>query len=236
MGVQEAERLLAGVQLSLATARAAHESLKPKLTPEQKEAVPPKTKRRSRTNVPALVSGFAAIRRRQDFHIPQRNTMTPLHIIQNESKKGNAVALPNRGRLDSERAECYNKEEYAWFVERVRANQRTAGTLEEAIDAALAQLADNAVIKPFLLANQAEVKYMCITEYDEEKTLAGLREEYREEYREEGRREGRQEGIGIGKLNLLIDLFNEGILTLRQAAERAGMSEREFEAKAHTAV
>ena len=50
---------------------------------------------------------------------------------------------------------------------------------------------DDAVIKPFLIANQAEVKNMCITEYDEAKTLA----EEREDGFEEGFTTGEANGI-----------------------------------------
>lgn len=55
--------------------------------------------------------------------------------------------------------------------------------LEEAIDAALEELPDDLLIKPFLLANKAEVKRMCITEYDEARTFAEQREKGREEER-----------------------------------------------------
>ena len=57
---------------------------------------------------------------------------------------------------------------------------------------------------------------MCITEYDESRTLAEQREE------------GRQEGF----LNALILLVKDGILTLSDAAKRANMTVAEFEAKA----
>lgn len=50
-------------------------------------------------------------------------------------------------------------------------------TIEKAIDAALEELPDDSLIKPFLLANRAEVKLMCITEYGEDRTFAEQREE-----------------------------------------------------------
>ena len=56
---------------------------------------------------------------------------------------------------------------------------------------------------------------MCITEYDEERTLNETREEGREE----------------GTLQTLIKLVTKGILTLSQAAEEADMTVAEFEAK-----
>ena len=60
---------------------------------------------------------------------------------------------------------------------------------------------------------------MCITEYDEERTLS--------EQREDGRAEGKEEGI----LSTLVSLVKDGILSFVDAAKRAGMSVSEFEAK-----
>lgn len=110
---------------------------------------------------------------------------------------------------------CKPLNDYSQFVDLIRTYQQTKKTLEEAIDAALDDLPDDSVIKPFLLANRAEVKLMCITEYDEEKTYADRLEE----------------GIEIGTLDTLTRLVKKGILTLAQAAEDAQMTVAEFEAK-----
>ena len=53
---------------------------------------------------------------------------------------------------------------------------------------------------------------MCITEYDEEKTLKGR---YREGFEE-------------GRLELLAELVKKGLLTLVQAASEAEMTEKDF--------
>lgn len=113
---------------------------------------------------------------------------------------------------------CKPLNEYAWFVEKIR-NSET-NVFEESIDMALTEMPDDFLIKPFLIANKAEVKYMCITEYDESRAFA--------EQREEGRAEGRAEGI----LNILSSLVKKGILTLADAAKMADMTITEFEAKA----
>ena len=42
---------------------------------------------------------------------------------------------------------------------------------------------------------------------------------------QEGMREGRREGI----ISTLLDLVSDGILTVAQAAKRAGMTETEFQ-------
>ena len=111
---------------------------------------------------------------------------------------------------------CKPLNEYSWFVDRVRANQKETDTLEEAVSAAIDGLPDDALIKPFLLANKAEVTRMCITEYDEERTIAEFREEAREE----------------GVIDTLVGLVKDGILTLSEAAKRINMPLSEFQAKA----
>ncbi len=71
------------------------------------------------------------------------------------------------------------------------------------------------IIKPFLTANRAEVKRMCITEYNESRTLAKQREE------------GKAEGI----LTTLITLVQKGLVTITDAANIANMTVSEFEVK-----
>ena len=127
----------------------------------------------------------------------------------------------NYGRNKELMKSCQPLHDYSFFVEEVRMNKKQTNNLEEAIDSALRELPDDSVIKPFLLANKAEVKHMCITEYDEERTLRELREDSKEE----GRAEGRTEGM----LNTLIGLVKDGILTLTDAASRADMTVEEFE-------
>lgn len=114
---------------------------------------------------------------------------------------------------------CKPLEEYAWFIDRVRYNHKKMQNLEQAIDAALDELDNDALIKPFLLKNQSEVKAMCITEYDDERTLA--------ETREESYEEGKVDGVIL----TLIGLVKDGILTIADAAKRANMSVSEFESK-----
>ena len=125
----------------------------------------------------------------------------------------------NKALLDA----CKPLKEYAWFVDKVRSYQQEMETLEEAVDAALEELPDDSLIKPFLVANKAEVKRMCITEYDEARTFA--------EQREEGKAEGREEGREESVLATLIGLVKDGILTVVDAAKRANMTVDDFEAK-----
>ena len=61
---------------------------------------------------------------------------------------------------------------------------------------------------------------MCVTEYDEERTLRGRYEE------------GVEKGIEKGRIKTLAELVKDGILTIVQAATRAQMTEEEFIEKA----
>ena len=130
---------------------------------------------------------------------------------------------------------CRPLEEYAWFVDKVRKNQELTETLEEAIDAAIDELVEDSVIKPFLISNRAEVKRMCITEYDEARTFAEQREEGIEIGIEIGIDKGIEigidRGIEIGSIKMLSSLVKGGVLTIEQAATAANVSVSEFEVK-----
>lgn len=115
---------------------------------------------------------------------------------------------------------CRPLKEYSWFVNEVRVNRMSMDGLENAIDAALGKMPEDFIIKPFIMANKAEVRNMCITEYDEERTFA------------EQRAEGIEEGMEVGVVKTLYKLVKEGIIDISKAAEEAGMTVGEFEAKA----
>ncbi|MCB6939847.1 hypothetical protein LIZ56_15805 [[Eubacterium] rectale] len=70
---------------------------------------------------------------------------------------------------------------------------------------------------------------MCITEYDEQAFVNGIREEGRQEGRQEGREEGRQEGREEGRALTLYSLVNSGNLKPDIAAKELGISIHEFE-------
>ena len=89
---------------------------------------------------------------------------------------------------------CKPLEEYAWFVAQIRnniasSNDNSTNKVETAIDRAIHEMPNDFEIKNFLIANKAEVKDMCLTEYNETETL----ELFRQEGRQEGRLEGQQE-------------------------------------------
>ena len=146
----------------------------------------------------------------------------------------------NRGHNKELLDACEPLKEYGWFGDTVRTCQKRGKSLEGAVDTALSEMPDDFVIKPFLINNRAEVKHMILTEFNEKKILRGAWREGKEEGiaegRAEGKAEGRAEGIAIGKfeerITLLFDLIEEGLLSLDQAAEKAGMTVSEFEEKA----
>ena len=111
---------------------------------------------------------------------------------------------------------CAPLNEYSWFVNEISANKTKNNTLEDAVDAALNKMPDNFRIREFLFNNKAEVKRMCITEYDEQKAFA----------------QQRAEGIAEGQIELLIDLIKDGTVSLETAAEKMNMSKEEFTRRA----
>ena len=68
---------------------------------------------------------------------------------------------------------------------------------------------------------------MFTMEWDEELAHKAWREDGREEGLEKGRAEGRAEGI----LDTLFGLVNDGVLTVKDAAARAGVSTSTFSRK-----
>ena len=114
----------------------------------------------------------------------------------------------NTGLLQS----CQVLQEYSWFIDRIRSNQEKTEDLEEAVEMTINEMPDKSLIKPFILANKAEVKRMCITEYDEAQTMMMFKEE----------------GMAQGRLKILYDFVNDGIIDIEEAVRRANMTEEEF--------
>lgn len=86
----------------------------------------------------------------------------------------------NYGKNKELMSACRPLLEYAWFIEEIRRNNKRM-EIEAAVDSALDAMPEDFSIKKLLIANKAEVKQMCITEYDEAETMAQFREEGKEE-------------------------------------------------------
>ena len=94
---------------------------------------------------------------------------------------------------------CQPLREYADLVEDIRNAQRILKNIEAAIDHALDSMPDDSLIRPFIIANRAEVKRMFITEYDEAATM----EKFKKEYLSQGDRQ-RMESVARG-------MYEEGL-------------------------
>ncbi len=75
--------------------------------------------------------------------------------------------------------------------------------MDDAVDRAINEMPQDYLIRPFLLSDRAEVKMMCITEYNEEKTM--------KQFREEGIAEGRAEGREEEKYQNILGMLREHI-------------------------
>ena len=76
---------------------------------------------------------------------------------------------------------CKPLHDYSLLIDRIRYHQENGVELEDAVDMAIDDLPENSEIKGFILENKSEVKRMCITEYDEVRTMNMFREEGYEE-------------------------------------------------------
>ena len=77
---------------------------------------------------------------------------------------------------------CKPLKEYSWFVDVVRKKKDQGEmSLEEAVDCTLDEMPEDFCIREFLIGNRAEVKSMCLTEYNEAETMQMFKEEGREE-------------------------------------------------------
>lgn len=129
---------------------------------------------------------------------------------------------------------CSPLKDYSFFVEEIRINQQNTKNLGDAIDKALDSLPNDSLIKPYLRANKAEVKRMCITEYDEKRTMEEAIEDARYDGMEMGLAEGLSQGIKKGFLDALIILVKDGLISIVDASKKANMSVSEFEEKLRT--
>lgn len=107
---------------------------------------------------------------------------------------------------------CKPLAEYAWLIDQIRKNQEGMDNIEAAVDKAIDDMPDDYVIRSFLLGNRAEVKDMCITEYNELQTMQMFREEGREE----------------GQIELLKKMIQSGDMSVEKAAAYVGMTAEEF--------
>ena len=102
--------------------------------------------------------------------------------------------------------------------------------IEQAVDLAVSQMPKDYILKPFLEIHKAEVKGMMLTEYDEAETM----NMFKEEGRQEGMQQGVQQGVQQGTYNTLVALVKKNLLSIKDAANQAGISEEAFRKKMPT--
>ena len=120
----------------------------------------------------------------------------------------------NKNILDA----CRPLSEYAWFIAQIRKNIASSddsapNKVETAIDRAIYEMPGDFEIKDFLISNRAEVKDMCLTEYNETETL----ELFRQEGLQEGLQAGRKEGLQVGRQETML-------LNIRNLMDSTGWS------------
>ena len=103
----------------------------------------------------------------------------------------------NPGHNDMLLDRCRPLYEYSWIVDEIRKNEKTMG-IKEAVDRMIKDMPKDFRIRDFLMANKAEVTDMCLTEYDEEKTMRLFKEEYLEE------------GIALGEQKTIMSAYAKG--------------------------
>ena len=126
----------------------------------------------------------------------------------------------NDGKNDELLNNCRPLKDYMTLINEIRKNSKTMN-FENAVDAAVIYCIEHDVLKTFLLKHRAEVKDVCITEYDEKTFVDGIREE--------GRVEGRAEGRVEGRLSEIFDSVQAEDYGVERGAQKAGMSVPEFE-------
>lgn len=120
----------------------------------------------------------------------------------------------NHGHNQKLLSTCRPLGEYAWFVAQVRKNNSASniskdgvGTeISNTIDKAIDEMPEDFEIKKFIVSNRAEVKDMCLTEYNETETMELLRQEALQE----GLQKGLQDGL---QMDFRTDYLKQGCLT-----------------------
>ena len=118
----------------------------------------------------------------------------------------------NDGKNEDLLNSCRPLKDYMTLINEIRKNSKIMN-FENAVDTAVTYCIEHDVLKAFLLKHRAEVKDVCITEYDEKTFVDGIRAE--------GRAEGR--------LSEIFDSVQAEDYGIERGAQKAGMSIPEFE-------
>jgi hypothetical protein len=128
----------------------------------------------------------------------------------------------NKGKNKEFLAKCQVLREYMIFVDYVRYYQKEEDEdhLDAAINRAIDRCIEENVLKEFLIENRSEVVKVIQLDYTFERQI--------ELEREASEQRGLKEGLKRGQLGTLIELVQDNLITVSEAAKRAEMTEANF--------
>jgi len=176
--------------------------------------------------VPKLVTFYNGKEDREDSILELKDAFRtkdgqPIDVESDIQVKVRMINI-NYGKNKELMSACRPLTEYAWFISEIRKNNKSMD-IEAAVNCALDAMSEDFALKKLLIANKAEVKQMCITEYNEAETMEQFREEGRKEGKVEGREEGREEGQAIRAEENAITMLRDN-LTLDKVVLYSGLS------------
>ena len=145
--------------------------------------------------------------------------------------KVNVITLNNSNKVIKE---------YIEFTKIIDANNKKYGYTKKSINETIKYCIKNNILRDYLEDNKKEVYNIMTSVYNQETATAMYLREQREIAKKEGIKEGieqgleqgveqgKKEGLFQGKLDLLVEMVKEKIITISDAAKRIGLSEREF--------
>lgn len=105
----------------------------------------------------------------------------------------------NRGKNDELLEKCKPLSEYMELINRIRDNNEMGMDFSLSVDLAIDSCIRDGIMADFLIKHKAEVKSMCITEFDEKVYEDGIREE------------GREEGRAESEARLILNMHKQGL-------------------------
>jgi hypothetical protein len=118
----------------------------------------------------------------------------------------------NKGKNDHLLHRCKPLSDYMTLVNYIRDNQKSGMPAKQAIDAAVKRCIKENILKDFLKKHRAEVMDVCLTEYNEEVFVNGIREDGRAEERTSSIRTLLRKGKSPAEIHDLLDYPMEEIV------------------------
>jgi hypothetical protein len=117
----------------------------------------------------------------------------------------------NRGKNDELLEKCKPLADYMEFINRIRQNQKDGYSVEDAVDIAIDTCIEDGVLADFLRIHRAEVRDMCITEFNQDVYEKGLLQEGIEEGIEKGLEKGLKEGRQAATQAAICNMIRYGV-------------------------